>query len=135
MRRGMQGHVAAPRGPTRRLRGALCTYIYIVYLIYSKVSLPYIGRVFEPLRPLLLINPMIPSHFYRVGLCSPRLSLFQATWLTEKHWIRNAMKIARRCGGHEVHPIFDQRTCLKSHLSEALQLISTVRQPSYNSRD
>ena len=35
MRRGTQGHVAAPRGPTRRLRGI---YIYIVYLyiIYNR---------------------------------------------------------------------------------------------------
>ena len=45
------------------------------------------------------------------------------------------MKIARRYGGHEVHPIFDQRTCSISHLSEARRLISTVRQPSYNGRD
>ena len=42
MRRGTQGHVATPRGPTQRLRGAIFTYIYIVYNIYSKFSLPYI---------------------------------------------------------------------------------------------
>ena len=28
MRRGMQGHVAAPRGPAQRLRGALYIFIY-----------------------------------------------------------------------------------------------------------
>ena len=31
MRRGTQGHVAAPRGPVQRLRGA----IYIILFIYS----------------------------------------------------------------------------------------------------
>ena len=38
MRRGNPGHVAAPRGPTRRLRGALYTYIYIVYRTYIVMS-------------------------------------------------------------------------------------------------
>ena len=32
MRRGTQGHVAAPRGPAQRLRGA---YIYLALLLYS----------------------------------------------------------------------------------------------------
>ena len=35
MRRGTQGHVAAPRGPAQRLRGA---YIYsIIYIIFNIV--------------------------------------------------------------------------------------------------
>ena len=34
MRRGTQGHVAAPRGPAQRLRGAVNLYIY--YIIYRK---------------------------------------------------------------------------------------------------
>ena len=35
MRRGTQGHVAAPRGPTRRLRGVyIYIYIYIIYILY-----------------------------------------------------------------------------------------------------
>ena len=33
MRRGTQGHVAAPRGPTRRLRGLI--FIFIFYIVYS----------------------------------------------------------------------------------------------------
>ena len=34
MRRGTQGHVAAPRGPAQCLRGAVNLYIY--YIIYRK---------------------------------------------------------------------------------------------------
>ena len=29
MRRGTQGHVATPRGPTRRLRGDVTHYLYL----------------------------------------------------------------------------------------------------------
>ena len=50
VRRGTQGHVAEPRGPAQRLRGAL--YLYLIYLLsYIKwvFSLPYIGRVINPL--------------------------------------------------------------------------------------
>ena len=46
-----------------------------------------------------------------------------ATWHDEEHWIKIAMQTARRCGGHEVHPIFNQCTCYKNNLSEALRLI------------
>ena len=31
MRRGTVGHVAAPRGPAHRLRGAIYIYIFIYY--------------------------------------------------------------------------------------------------------
>ena len=31
MRRGLEGHVAVPRGPTRRLRDVLFIFIYIGY--------------------------------------------------------------------------------------------------------
>ena len=31
VRRGMQGHVAEPRGPAQHLRGAL--YVYVYYLL------------------------------------------------------------------------------------------------------
>ena len=33
MRRGTQGHVAAPRGPAQRLRGAYIHLVLILYLI------------------------------------------------------------------------------------------------------
>ena len=33
MRRGTQGHVAAPRGPAQRLRGAIYLFIYIYYIV------------------------------------------------------------------------------------------------------
>ena len=51
MRRGTQGHVAAPRGPAQRLRGSL--YLYLIYLlhIYIKGSsaLPIWKGVIDPL--------------------------------------------------------------------------------------
>ena len=34
MRRGTQGHVAAPRGPAQRLRGT--EYIYSILLLYIR---------------------------------------------------------------------------------------------------
>ena len=33
MRRGTKGHMAAPRGPTRHLRGTIFTYI--IYILYE----------------------------------------------------------------------------------------------------
>ena len=47
MRRGTQGKVAAPRGPTRLLRGVFndLYYIYIIYIV-RVFSVPYIERVF-----------------------------------------------------------------------------------------
>ena len=45
MRRGTQGHVAAPRGPAQRLRGMIYIYIIIYYNIKGVFSLPYMGRV------------------------------------------------------------------------------------------
>ena len=45
MRRGTPGHVAAPRGPTRRLRGVYIYlyYAYSTFFIKWGFSLPYMG--------------------------------------------------------------------------------------------
>ena len=40
MRRGTQGHVAAPRGPAQRLRGAIYPYNYLFTLYIIKVLCP-----------------------------------------------------------------------------------------------
>ena len=60
MRRGTQGHVAAPRGPTRRLRGDV-THIYIylsigynIYIVF-RLSEEIINR----LKPLHIIYRFI----------------------------------------------------------------------------
>ena len=47
MRRGTQGHVAAPRGPTQRAYVAHVYIIYIYKLSYIKgvFVLPYMGKV------------------------------------------------------------------------------------------
>ena len=49
MRRGTQGHVAAPRGPAQRLHGAYILYYY--YYIYIK-------RVLQPRLEGEGINPL-----------------------------------------------------------------------------
>ena len=51
VRRGTQGHVAEPRGPAQRLRGAFYIYSIFIIIIYIKwvFSLPYMGRVINPL--------------------------------------------------------------------------------------
>ena len=54
-RRGTQGHVAEPRGPAQRLRGAVYIYIYL-FILYIKwvFSLPYMGRVINPINRRVL---------------------------------------------------------------------------------
>ena len=103
-------------------RGAYATLcIYLIHTIYKWVfSLAYMGRGIRPFNLSGLINPTDSTNVFRVGLSLTQLFLFQATWLAEEHWIKIAMQTARRCGGHEVHPIFDQCMCYKSNLSEAL---------------
>ena len=49
LRRGTQGHVAEPRGPAQRLHGAIHIYLFIYYSIKGVFSLPYMGRVINPL--------------------------------------------------------------------------------------
>ena len=44
MRRGMQGHVAAPHGPTQRLRGDVTYALFICILVIVHISLPIIGN-------------------------------------------------------------------------------------------
>ena len=48
-----------------------------------------------------LIYPTSPSYFYRVGLCSPRLFLFQATW----HHLRRRMRSKWISRIHHMRPM------------------------------
>ena len=57
----------------------------------------------QPIRSSGLINLTFFTNLFRVGQSPTQLFLFQATWLTEEHWIKIAMKIARRYGEPEVH--------------------------------
>ena len=68
MRRGMQGHVAAPRGPAQRLRGAL--YILYSYITYSirGIQHPVYREGIRPLRSSGVIYPTILSFYFCVGL-------------------------------------------------------------------
>ena len=83
MRRGMHGHVAEPRGPTRApaWRGCdTCEYIHIIYIILRvivHISIPY-SELANPLFSSHLINASLSLNFYRVGLCSP--FVFKCRW-------------------------------------------------------
>ena len=102
MRRGTQGHVAAPRGPTRRC-DALFIFTYIVVIIYIVFRLS--EENYQPSKPLHDINPILSFNFLRVGLSSTRFLRLQVTWLTEKRWIGGSAIEARRSGALAVHRI------------------------------
>ena len=54
MRRGTQGHVAAPRGP-HNAYVARYTYIHLFTIVNKSVfSLPYMGRVITPINRRVL---------------------------------------------------------------------------------
>ena len=109
MRRGTQGHVAAPRGPHECLRGT-CDVIFIftrIRMVIVHISIRYFGFT------LTTIANDSPS-FSSCGTMTPYFICSQAAWRDVERRIKSAMKIARRCGGHEVHPIKDHRTCFKS---------------------
>ena len=105
----MQGHVAEPRGPAQRLRGAY--YIPIVYLYY----ILYIQRGFQPsvarkgIHPLGssgIINPTVITNFFRVGLKSHTVVLkLQATWSEERRRIDGASEDPRVDRVDADHPI------------------------------
>ena len=68
MRRGTWGHVAAPRGPMRRLRG-VHLFIFILHILYRKGIQPSIYRKgFQPFKPSRIIYPLIFLNLLRVGL-------------------------------------------------------------------
>ena len=72
MRRGTPGDVAAPRGPTRRLRGKVtCAnmYIYIFYIIYKYNVQPSVYR--KGIQPSEIVAPfksVLSFNLSRVGL-------------------------------------------------------------------
>ena len=66
MRRGTQGHVAAPRRPAQRLRGAIHIYIYLSYIIRFFV-LSILGRVI-PIRTVECYKPDGFIIIFGVGL-------------------------------------------------------------------
>ena len=80
MRRGMQGHVVGPHGPTRAPAWHRCDmramfiFIYIFYIVYSKYKRPD----YRNLLPLKTVSPYIPNGFYSFSPCGtmfPSLSL------------------------------------------------------------
>ena len=73
MRRGTQGHVAAPRGPAQRAYVAriYILYIILIYIYKEFFVLPYMGSVI----PLETVGSYKPDGFlniFRVGLSSTR---------------------------------------------------------------
>ena len=82
MRRGTQGHVAAPRGPAQRAYVARIYLIYYYYYIYSKRGLqPRLeGEGINPLICRVLYTRHVPIFFSVWGLI-PTPYLFQVTWM------------------------------------------------------
>ena len=114
MRRGMQGHVAEPRGPTlvpAWHRGD----IYILYLLYIGYSTykHSIEELANQYNLPHLINPMNLLLFLRVGLCSLILFCFKDVWHNVERGIQITRNGTRRCGGREVHPIFNHARGVK----------------------
>ena len=70
-----------------------------------------------------------------MGLCPTQSFDAQLTWRDDVRWISWTDDRHASIAWSAVHPIFDQRTCYKKNLSEALRLISTVHLPSYNGQD
>ena len=68
MRRGTQGHVAGPRGPTRRLHG-VHIFIFILHILYRKGIQPSVYRKgIQPFKPSRIIYPLIFLNVLRVRL-------------------------------------------------------------------
>ena len=63
MRRGTQGHVVVPRGPTQRI------HIFIIYIVYIMDIHPSVYRKgIQPLDLSHVINQTISLNFSHVGL-------------------------------------------------------------------
>ena len=67
MRRGTQGHVAAPRGPTRRGCDVLFIYIVIIWVIVH-ISIPYL----EFKLTLLKVASYIPVNTLKFSPCGTK---------------------------------------------------------------
>ena len=111
MRRGMQGHVALPRGRAHLPTWRGCDtwtriYIYYIYYFIKYIGLPIIERQFtNRIITAYLIYPIDSLYFFLVGLFHLVYFDFRATWQHSARWIKTAINGLRRCGGHEVHPI------------------------------
>ena len=90
MRRGTQGHVAAPRGPTRPLRGDVTRIIFtyigdIIYIVFHLSE-----EIIKSPNLSYVINSMPSFCFLRVGLSSTELFLMQVTWPLAVRWIERS---------------------------------------------
>ena len=74
MRRGTPGHMAAPRGPTWRLRGDVTLiYIYIYIWVIVHIVFQLLEENYYPSKPSHNISSIPFLNFSRVGLSSTRL--------------------------------------------------------------
>ena len=80
MRRGTQGHVAAPRGPTRHLQGDVTLFIFIYMGVIVHIVFRLSEEIINYLNTSHVINPMLSLNFLRVGLSSTELFFMQVTW-------------------------------------------------------
>ena len=93
VRRGTQGHVAEPRGPTRApaWRGgdtwALFVFNHNIMGYSTYKSSDYRKIIIIPLISSHIINPPPSFIFLRVGLKSKEFLNVQVTWRRERRWI------------------------------------------------
>ena len=119
MRRGTPGHVAAPRGPTRRLCDDV-THAYLYLIVTIGVIAHIVFRLSEenyyPSKPLHNINRISFFNFSRVGLSSTWFLNVQVTWRKERRWI--GWSIDHRASIAWTHgpPIAIKNTCFNKRI-------------------
>ena len=127
---------ARPRGNPMRIARVLAwhtgdvylyIYLYIGYSTYKHSK----EELANPIKTLTLYTQWF-SIFFLCGTINPLSIWFQAAWCDVERWINIGMKGARRCDGHDIHPIKHCARASKIHLSE---LIATVDLVSYNGGD
>ena len=88
MQCGTQGHVAAPRGPTQRLRGVMRRVFIFTYIVIICIAFRLLEGIINPLNTPRLINPLNSFNFSHVGLSSTRFLNRQVTWPIVERWIK-----------------------------------------------
>ena len=97
---GTQGHVAEPRGPAHRLRGAFYILIYSYYIIRG-IQPPVYREGIRPLRSSGVINPTILFFYFRVGLIHTTFIIL-VTWCDEERWIAIGGRRSGGCANHRI---------------------------------
>ena len=80
MRRGTQGHVAAPRGPAQRLRDALYILYNLFTILYKVLQLSLYGKGYSSLINRRVLYPDDITFSFPCGTNPHETYLMQVTW-------------------------------------------------------